>query len=145
MITIIFLRFHLLWNKNLTHINFGNYLLHWCLWTLLSSFPHIQNCNFNLVSVLTNVATEGVAEQSSTFSPIYEAHHAIDGNLLTDVFDNASRAQCAITKKTEDESWWRVDFMKTTAVIGVIITTRKNWGKINSFGFPLNLINSTKL
>ena len=100
---------------------------------------------FNLVSVLNNVATEGVAEQSSTYSPIYEVHHAIDGVLLTDVFNNVSRAQCAITHKTEDESWWRVDLMKNTAVIGVVITTRKNWGKISSFGFPLNLLNSTKL
>ena len=99
----------------------------------------------NLVSVLTNVATEGVAEQSSTDSPIYEAQHAIDGILLTDVRDNVSRAQCAITNKTENESWWRVDLMKNTAVIGVVITTRKRTGKINSFGFSLNLLNSTKL
>ena len=109
------------------------------------SWKTIDHITFNSVSVLTNIATEGVAEQSSTYSPIYEAHHAIDGILLTDVRDNVSRAQCAITDKTENESWWRVDLMKNTAVIGVIITTRKNWGKINSFGFLLNLLNSTKL
>ena len=105
---------------------------------LISSHVKLQ---FILVSVLTNVATEGVAEQSSTYFPIYEARHAIDGILLTDVFKNVSRAQCAITHKTEDESWWRVDLMKNTAVIGVVITTRKKTGKINSFIFPLNLLN----
>ena len=86
-----------------------------------------------------------VWQSSLQHSPIDEARHAIDGILLTDVFNNVSRAQCAITNKTEDETWWRVDLMENTAVIGVVITTRKRTGKINSFGFSLNLLNSTKL
>ena len=102
--------------------------LHSCLWDLFSSFPHMQNYNFNLVSVITNVATEGVAEQSSTYSPIYEAHHAIDGSLLTDVFDDEMRAQCAITDNAVSGAWWRVDLMKYTAILGIIITTRNNSG-----------------
>ena len=77
--------------------------------------------NFNSTSVITNIAIEGVASQSST-------HHskdpslAIDGKLMT-YGDN-----CAKTEK-EDEAWWRVDLMKSIGVIGVIITKTNHHGK----------------
>ena len=49
-----------------------------------------------------------------------DSRFAIDGDLST--------SYCARTQY-KVEPWWRVDLMKNTAVIGVLITTKDRHGK----------------
>ncbi|XP_075142316.1 uncharacterized protein LOC142217893 [Leptodactylus fuscus] len=66
-----------------------------------------------------NVALNGVASQSSTFSSSGDARNANDGSLA----NNHIMSQCSITQR-EPSPWWMVDLQATYKVFAVVITNR---------------------
>ncbi|XP_042279126.1 fucolectin-4-like [Thunnus maccoyii] len=66
-----------------------------------------------------NLALQGTATQSSLFTHLGNAYHAIDGNRAS----NWNRASCSSTID-EYRPWWRLDLHNTYKVFTVKITNR---------------------
>ncbi|XP_069822712.1 uncharacterized protein [Dendropsophus ebraccatus] len=66
-----------------------------------------------------NVALNGIASQSSTFSCSGDAQNANDGSLA----NNHIMSQCSITQR-ELSPWWMVDLQSTYKIFAVVITNR---------------------
>ncbi|XP_063797024.1 uncharacterized protein LOC134958390 isoform X2 [Pseudophryne corroboree] len=66
-----------------------------------------------------NVALNGIATQSSTFSSSGNAENSNDGSLA----NNHIMSQCSITQR-DASPWWKVDLQSTYKVFSVVITNR---------------------
>ena len=64
-----------------------------------------------------NLALQGKATQSSLYSFLGNAYHAIDGNRASSL----SKASCSHTN-ADLSPWWRLDLQKTHKVFSVKIT-----------------------
>ncbi|XP_044150500.1 uncharacterized protein LOC122938780 isoform X3 [Bufo gargarizans] len=72
-----------------------------------------------LVRPAPNLALQGIATQSSTYSYFGSARNANDGSLAA----NYLRSQCSYTKK-ELDPWWMVDLKAPYRIMSVAITNR---------------------
>ncbi|XP_040263665.1 uncharacterized protein LOC120979167 isoform X2 [Bufo bufo] len=72
-----------------------------------------------LVQPAPNLALQGIATQSSTYSYFGSARNANDGSLAA----NYLRSQCSYTKK-ELDPWWMVDLKAQYRIISIAITNR---------------------
>lgn len=101
-------------------------VIHLCLWffyDLCRKFwlfmLTFTNQYLNFVSPVRNVALNGTASQSSTFSSSGEAGNANDGSLA----NNHIMGQCSITQR-ELSPWWMVDLESPYQIFSVVITNR---------------------
>lgn len=77
----------------------------------------------------TNVAFKKAVSQSETYSDIYPAHNAVDGNRLE-----------SLTHTTGCDPWWQVDLGSTHGVTDVVIFNRSDEYRVRLTDFYVGVL-----